>query len=253
MEAIKVAPKKVRTWFMQLSFWKKIIIIFTLNTLVLLILTDAIMLVLFGKISDDIVAISNQEKDQFNQVANTQIAGATAKMTLSKLDLYGSLLNQLANTYYYFSANPQMYTSLETADPPLPKLTSSYVNSTYSQPGVYYLNSASSFTPLSYLDELLGKMIQTPSDRQNIKRINVFVVDAAKNDLSARTVPASNQFTIPSLTEITNRFEGISQGNYTLSAPYNDTLTTSSSPDSLIALRTALKTPANSPSIFLEI
>lgn len=45
---------------MQLSFWKKIIIIFTLNTLVLLILTDAIMLVLFGKISDDIVTISNQ-------------------------------------------------------------------------------------------------------------------------------------------------------------------------------------------------
>jgi hypothetical protein len=55
---MKVAPRKVRTWFMQLSFWKKIIIIFTLNTLILLVLTDAIMLVLFGKISDDIVAIS---------------------------------------------------------------------------------------------------------------------------------------------------------------------------------------------------
>lgn len=96
-------------------------------------------------------------------------------------------------------------------------------------------------------------MIQTPSDIQNIKRINVFVVDVRKNDLSARTVPATNQFIIPSLIEITNRFIGIPPGNYTLSTPYIDTLTTSSSPDSLIALRTILTTPANSSSIFLEI
>ena len=96
----------MRTWFMQLSFWKKIIIIFTLNTLILLILTDAIMLVLFGKISDDIVAISNSEKDQFNQVANTQVVAATAKMALSKMDPYANLLNQMVNTYNYFSSNP---------------------------------------------------------------------------------------------------------------------------------------------------
>jgi len=49
----------MKSWFVQLSFWKKIIIIFTLNTLVLLILTDAIMLVLFSKISNDIIAVSN--------------------------------------------------------------------------------------------------------------------------------------------------------------------------------------------------
>lgn len=97
---------------MQLSFWKKIIIIFTLNTLILLVLTDAIMLVLFGKISDDIIAISNQEKDQFNQVANTQIVSSAAKMALSRMDLYASYLNQLASVYYYFSANPSLYTSL---------------------------------------------------------------------------------------------------------------------------------------------
>ena len=90
----------------QLSFWKKIIIIFTLNTLILLILTDTIMLVLFGKISDDIVAISNSEKDQFNQVANTQVVAAIAKNAVSKMDLYANLLNQMVNTYNYFSSNP---------------------------------------------------------------------------------------------------------------------------------------------------
>jgi hypothetical protein len=255
VEAIKGTPKKVKNWFVQLSFWKKIIIIFTLNTLILLILTDAIMLVLFGKISDDIVAISNQEKDQFNAVANTQIVGATAKMALSKVDLYANLLNQLASTYYYFTANPQFYSSLETASPPWPLLTSAFPNATYSQPAVYYLNPQSTFTPLPFLDELLGKMIQTPSDMQNIKRINVFVVNnAAPNDLTARTVPATNLFTIPSLAQITNRFSGISIGNFTLSTPYNDTLTSSSTPDSLIALRTVLNTSSTpNTSIYLEI
>jgi len=56
---IKGVVFRLKTWFVQLSFWKKIIIIFTLNTLILLILTDAIMLTLFGKISDDIIHISN--------------------------------------------------------------------------------------------------------------------------------------------------------------------------------------------------
>lgn len=56
---IKGVVFRLKTWFVQLSFWKKIIIIFTLNTLILLILTDAIMLTLFGKISDDIINISN--------------------------------------------------------------------------------------------------------------------------------------------------------------------------------------------------
>ncbi len=73
-------------------------------------------------------------------------------MTLSKLDLYGSLLNQLANTYYYFIANPQLYNNLETADPALPLRSSSFLNVTYSQSDIYYLNSDSTFTPLPYLD-----------------------------------------------------------------------------------------------------
>jgi hypothetical protein len=110
------------------------------------------MLVLFAKISDDIVNISNVEKDQFNQVSNTQIAGATAKMTLSRVDLYANIISQLANTYYYFIANPQIYTNLETDSPQFPLSTSSFVNSTYSQPAVYKLTPTSTFTPLPYLD-----------------------------------------------------------------------------------------------------
>jgi hypothetical protein len=64
------------------------------------------MLVLFGKISNDIIDISNIEKEQFNRVSNTQVASSTAKSALSKMDLHAACLSQLANTYYYFSANP---------------------------------------------------------------------------------------------------------------------------------------------------
>lgn len=132
--------KRIQGWFVKLSFWKKIIIIFTLNTLILLILTDAIMLVLFGKISDDIISISNIEKQQFNQISNTQVAGAVAKMTLSKIDLYGDYLNQLNNIYLYFNSNPNLYTSFETNNNYIIKLTNTFIKPDYSQPALYFMN-----------------------------------------------------------------------------------------------------------------
>ena len=243
----------MKGWFVQLSFWKKIIIIFTLNTLILLVLTDAIMLVLFGKISEDIIGISNTEKDQFNQVSNTQIAGATAKMALSKFDLYAGFLSQLANAYYYFNANPQLYTTLETASPPSPALTSSFPNASYSQPGMYYLDSQTTFTALPYLDELMAKMIRSENDVRNIRRITVYVQGKGNaSDLTARTVPASSDFTIPSAAEITKRFASVSAGSYSLSPPYLDSLTTSPNKTGLFAIRTVLNTTSTS-NIFLVI
>jgi hypothetical protein len=70
------------------------------------------MLVLFGKISDDIVNISNNEKNLFNQISNTQIVQVTARMFLGEIDLYANLLAQLVNCYSYFTQNPDIYTSL---------------------------------------------------------------------------------------------------------------------------------------------
>jgi hypothetical protein len=186
-------------------------------------------------------------------VANAQVVAATAKMALSKMDLYANLLNQMVNTHHYFSANPQLYINLETASPPLPQLTASFGNASYHEPGIYYLNPGSTFTPLPYIDELLGKMIQTTSDIDNVKRINVFMVGKGKGeDLTARTMPATDTFTIPSYAEIINRFSKIDPGSYTVSLPYKDTLTTSSKKDSLIALRTVVKSVnSSSPDILL--
>lgn len=191
---------KLKTWFFQLSFWKKIIIIFTLNTCLLLILTDSIMLVLFGKISNDIISISNSEKDTFNLVSNAQIAQSTANMILSRIDLFANVLTQLVNTYSFFSENPDLYTTLQGNSSSIAAFTSSFQNVTYESVGYYNFNGNSSFTDFSYLDELLVNMVSSVYLNQTIKRINVFVQNNNdREDLTAITYPATDTFTIPSV------------------------------------------------------
>lgn len=72
--------------------------------------------------------------------------------------------------------------------------------------------------------------------------MNVFVQSISNlNDLTARTFPATNTYTIPDSTAIYNRFEGIPQGNFSVSYPYIDILTTLPTKDTLIALRTIIR------------
>ena len=123
--------KKVKTWFAQLSFWKKIIIIFTLNTLILLILTDAIMLALFDKISQDITLTSHTEQEKFNFLSNGQILEATSRNVLSQVDFYADILAQLTSAFGYFEQNRDLYTSLEGTSPQNPKYSSDFTNVSY--------------------------------------------------------------------------------------------------------------------------
>lgn len=118
------------------------------------------MLVLFGKISNDIIDISNIEKEQFNRVSNKQVASSTAKSALSKMDLHAACLSQLANTYYYFSANPQLYKVKRTALP-----TSNYDNITYTVPAIYNYISNATFVSVPYFEELLPRMLNSKYDR----------------------------------------------------------------------------------------
>lgn len=60
-------------------------------------------------------------------------------------------------------------------------------------------------------------MIQTATDLKAIKRINVYVINTNNlNDLTVRTVPAINLFTVPSFNAITSRFTGISVGSFSV-------------------------------------
>jgi hypothetical protein len=184
--------KRARSWFVQLSFWKKIIIIFTLNTLILLILTDAIMLVLFGKISSGIIETSQSEKDQFNELSSNQIAQVSARMVLSQIDYYANVLAQMASAYSFFSQNPSLYTSLESTSPANPPLTASFPNASYAQPALYYYSNSSTFTALPFIDELLPQLLEPSEFLSNVMRINVYAQSTANgNDLTARTFPAT--------------------------------------------------------------
>ena len=110
------------------------------------------MLVLFGKISNDIITISNSEKDQFNSVSNMQIAQSTSNMILTRVDIFANILNQLVNTYHFFSLNSQLYSSSEGANPQMPRFTSQFENVSYDEVGYYKFNNSASFTDLSYMD-----------------------------------------------------------------------------------------------------
>ena len=82
-------------------------------------------------------------------VSNRDVAEATAKRILTGADRQGQMLEQIVRTYRYFEANPNFYTSLESASPQLPKLTTDFPNATYNEVGYYYLNNQSTFTPLA--------------------------------------------------------------------------------------------------------
>jgi len=67
---------------------------------------------LFSNISSDIVDISQTEEREFNMLSNMQVATATAKSLLSRMDNLGDKLTYLVQAYKYFDRNPQFYTSL---------------------------------------------------------------------------------------------------------------------------------------------
>ena len=80
----------------------------------------------------------------------------------------------------------------------MPPPTSSYLNISYDSVGYYDYNNNSTYTDLPYLDEIVVNMLTIPYFIVSIKRINIFVSNNSNSeDLTARTIPASNNFTIP--------------------------------------------------------
>ena len=85
-----------------------------------------------------------------------------------------------------------------------------------------------------------------------VKRINIYVQNATNlKDLTVRTYPAKNTFTIPNNSAIINRFTGIAEGTFNVSLPYADSLTTSSNISMLVGLRTII--PGSAQNILMEV
>jgi hypothetical protein len=88
--------------------------------------------------------------------------------------------------------------------------------------------------------------------QSRVRRINVFVQSTSNPDnLTARTFPPINTFTIPNSSAITQRFNGVIEGYFSVSLPYQDILTTSANNVTLVALRTII--PLDSQNIMFEI
>ncbi len=73
------------------------------------------------------------------------------------------------------------------------------------------------------------------------------------NDLGARTFPATDQFLIPNVSTITDRFANIPTGNYNISSPYTDALTPNATKLQLIGLRTAFPSSDSSQQLMIEV
>jgi|688.fasta_scaffold399094_1 hypothetical protein len=59
-----------------------------------------------------------------------------------------------------------------------------------------------------------------------VKRINIFIQSKTdKNDLSARTIPATSDFIIPTSLDISKRFSNIEIGKFMFAYPYIDAFT----------------------------
>ena len=88
-----------------------------------------------------------------------------------------------------------------------------------------------------------------------IKRINIYIQNKQdQRDLSARTIPATSDFIIPSSLDISKRFSNIEVGKFTFAFPYTDALTKkTTNKDELIAVRTVLDTNSTSYNIYLEV
>lgn len=86
-------------------------ITFTINIVVLLVVTDAIMVVLFRSISTEVISRTNAEAATFNTATNNYVAISTANMIIGVFNLYANLLLQVLSCYNYFSTQSNLYTS----------------------------------------------------------------------------------------------------------------------------------------------
>ena len=50
---------RFKDWFIKLGFWKKLILIFTINTVIILIVMNVLMGILFTKVNLNMTSISN--------------------------------------------------------------------------------------------------------------------------------------------------------------------------------------------------
>ena len=80
--SLTVTLSSIHTWFSKLGFWKRLIIIFTINTIIILMVMDALILILFDGVDKDIEQIVNNDKQEFIQLSNSQVAKSIGNLLL---------------------------------------------------------------------------------------------------------------------------------------------------------------------------
>lgn len=110
--------------------------------------------------------------------------------------------------------------------------------SDFRKPAIYFYNQNATFHDEPFVDVLLSSLFSGIEESQ-IKRTNV-IYQSMKNqsDIFVRTTPGTNDFVIPSVNVINDRFNSLTKDWIFITGLYKDSLTKGSNPERLLALRT---------------
>lgn len=98
---------------------------------------------------------------------------------------------------------------------------------------------------MPYLDYLLSNILSN-AEMSQVKRINVYVQNNTNSsDLTVRTLPGSNDFIIPSLAIVANRFNALQPGMFIISNQYSDQYSKSNNSTLLMGLRSTMPAVGN--------
>ncbi len=151
----------MKEWFIKLGFWKKIILIFTINTIIILVIMNVLMEILFGEINTNILSISASETSEYISISNSLVGLSIANSLLSGMEIFSDVIVQVDSCIHFFRNRTDMYVSLLSGVEPFnPPLASSLgAKPDYRKPAAFFYSQNSSFHNEPYIEVLLSNIL----------------------------------------------------------------------------------------------
>ena len=145
----------IKTKYVGLNFKWKLLILFSINTLVAFGIFDLTFHIIIEKTVTNLDLSTSNEK--FNEFSNTQIVESASTYVISNLDIFDEYITQIYTTMLYFESNPGIYESLEEKGIN-PSLTSSFSTPKFDESSVYFYTPNSTFYNEPYVDSILSNI-----------------------------------------------------------------------------------------------
>ena len=136
-----------KQWFTRLGFWKKIILIFSINTIIILVVMNVLMQILFQEVNTKILAISASETNEYISISNSLVGLSIASSLVTGIEIFTDLILQVDGSMHFFRDKSDIYVSLlsgvDPYNPPLVLSMGPIPN--YRKPALYFYTQNSTF------------------------------------------------------------------------------------------------------------